>query len=80
MSTVGLDEEAVKKYIREEAAEDARLEQLNLVHGGKSPSGGSRSSPLGGLIGICPRFCRGAFNSVSAVSHHRRARLTAIGE
>jgi len=41
VSTVGLDEEAVRKYIREQDAEDARLEQLNLVHDEKSPSGGS---------------------------------------
>ncbi len=41
VSTVGLDEEAVKKYIREQEAEDARLEQLNVLHEGKSPLGGS---------------------------------------
>ena len=39
VSTVGLDEETVKKYIREQDAEDARLEQLNLVRDEKSPSG-----------------------------------------
>jgi DNA-binding NtrC family response regulator len=29
---MGLDEKAVRKYIREREAEDARLEQLNLLH------------------------------------------------
>jgi putative transposase len=46
VSTVGLDEEAVKKYIREQEAEDARLEQLNVLHEEKPPSGGSRTGPL----------------------------------
>ncbi len=41
VSTVGLDEEAVRKYIREQEAEDARLEQLNLIHDETPPSGGS---------------------------------------
>jgi len=41
VSTVGLDEEAVRKYIREQEAEDARLEQLNLIHDETRPSGGS---------------------------------------
>ena len=41
VSTVGLDEEAVRKYIRDQEAADARLDQLNLVHQGKPPSGGS---------------------------------------
>jgi putative transposase len=41
VSTVGLDEEAVRKYIREQDAEDARLEQLNLIHDESSPSGDS---------------------------------------
>jgi hypothetical protein len=36
-----LDEEAVRKYIREQDAEDARLEQLNLIHDESSPSGDS---------------------------------------
>ncbi len=41
VSTVGLDEEAIKKYIREQEREDTRLEQLNMLHGEKPPSGGS---------------------------------------
>ena len=41
VSTVGLDEEAVREYIREQDAEDARLEQLNLIHDESSPSGDS---------------------------------------
>ena len=41
VSTVGLDEESIRTYIREQDAEDRRLEQLNLVHHGKPPSGGS---------------------------------------
>jgi len=41
VSTVGLDEESVRQYIRAQDAEDARLEQLNMVHDEKSPSGGS---------------------------------------
>lgn len=41
VSTVGLDEEAVKKYIGEQEAEDARLEQLNMLHDDQPPSGGS---------------------------------------
>ncbi len=39
-STVGLDEDSVKKYIRDQESEDARLEQLNLVHPETPPSGG----------------------------------------
>jgi putative transposase len=41
VSTVGLDEEAVRKYIRDQEKEDERLEQLNLGYQGKPPSGGS---------------------------------------
>ena len=41
VSTVGLDEDAVRKYIREQEQEDARLEQLNLSYEGKLPSGSS---------------------------------------
>jgi putative transposase len=41
VSTVGLDEDVVRKYIRDQEAEDARLEQLNLFDEGKPPSGGS---------------------------------------
>lgn len=38
---MGLDEEAIKKYIREQEAEDTKLEQLNMIHLEKPPSGGS---------------------------------------
>ena len=41
VTTVGLDEESLKKYIREQEVEDARLEQLNMLHAEKPPSGGS---------------------------------------
>ncbi len=41
VSTVGLDEESIRQYIRAQEVEDARLEQLNLVHDEKSPSGDS---------------------------------------
>jgi putative transposase len=41
VSTVGLDEDVVKKYIQDQEAEDARLEQLNMFDQGKPPSGGS---------------------------------------
>ena len=41
VSTVGLDEEAVKQYIRDQEKEDERLDQLNLDFEGKSPSGDS---------------------------------------
>jgi putative transposase len=41
VSTVRLDEEAVRNYIRQQADEDARLEQLNLIHDESSPSGDS---------------------------------------
>jgi putative transposase len=40
VSTVGLDEEAVRQYIQHQEQEDERLEQLNLCHQGKPPSGG----------------------------------------
>ena len=40
VSTVGLDEDSVKKYIRDQEAEDTRLEQLNLVNTETPPSGG----------------------------------------
>jgi len=39
--TVGLDEEAIKEYIREQEKEDERLDQLTLDYEGKSPSGDS---------------------------------------
>ncbi len=41
VSTVGLDEEAIKEYIREQEKEDERLDQLTLDYDGKSPSGDS---------------------------------------
>jgi len=41
VSTVGLDEEVVKEYIREQEKEDERVEQLKLEYGEKSPSGDS---------------------------------------
>ena len=41
VSTVGLDEESVRQYIRAQDTEDARLEQLNLVNDEKPSSGGS---------------------------------------
>ena len=41
VSTIGLDEESVKQYVRDQEREDERLEQLNLSFSGKSPSGDS---------------------------------------
>ena len=41
VSTVGLDEETVRQYIRDQEREDERLDQLNLDFEGKSPSGDS---------------------------------------
>ncbi len=41
VSTIGLDEEEVKKYIREQEKEDERLDQLKLEFENKSPSGDS---------------------------------------
>ena len=41
VSTIGLDEEAVKQYVRNQESEDERLEQLKLTHTKKSPSGDS---------------------------------------
>jgi putative transposase len=41
VSTVGLDEEVVRKYIREQEKEDERLDQLQLPFKGPSPSGDS---------------------------------------
>jgi hypothetical protein len=38
VSTVGLDEESVRQYIREQEAEDARLEQLNMLDAETPPS------------------------------------------
>jgi len=41
VSTIGLDEEEVKKYIREQEKEDGRLDQLRLEFEDRSPSGDS---------------------------------------
>ena len=41
VSTVGLDEDSVRQYIRNQEAEDERLEQLNIYGRRKSPSGDS---------------------------------------
>ena len=41
VSTIGLDEEAVKQYVRDQEREDERLEQLDLTHRWQSPSGDS---------------------------------------
>jgi putative transposase len=41
VSTVGLDEDEVRKYMRDQEAEDQRLEQLKLWSQDKSPSGDS---------------------------------------
>ena len=40
VSTVGLDEDSVKKYIRGQEAQDTRFEQLNFVHAETPSSGG----------------------------------------
>ena len=42
VSTVGIDEEVVREYIRKQEEEDARLEQMNLTfEEPQSPSGDS---------------------------------------
>ena len=42
VSTVGIDEEVVREYIRRQEEEDGRLEQMNLAfREGQSPSGDS---------------------------------------
>ncbi len=41
VSTVGLDEEMVRQYIRDQEKEDQRLEQLNMAWSDPPPSGGS---------------------------------------
>ncbi len=41
VTTVGIDEEAVKKYIRDQEEEDERLDQLKLDFDDPSPSGDS---------------------------------------
>jgi putative transposase len=43
VSTVGLDEEIVRAYIRNQEAEDARYEQMKLLDG-QPPSGGQRGN------------------------------------
>ena len=50
VSTVGLDEESVRKYIREQEAEDARLDQLNLAFmtTNRPLQGAHELTPLGG--------------------------------
>ena len=41
VSTVGLEQEVVREYIRRQEQEEQRLEQLNMPWERKSPSGGS---------------------------------------
>ena len=41
VSTVGLDEDSVRRYVRDQEAEDARLDQLNMFDEDPPPSGGS---------------------------------------
>ena len=40
VSTVGLEEEVVRQYIRRQEQEEERLEQLNMPWGSRPPSGG----------------------------------------
>lgn len=40
VSTVGLEEEVVREYIRRQEKEEERLEQLNMAWGQQPPSGG----------------------------------------
>ena len=46
MSTVGLNEATIAKYIREQEAHDIALDKLS-VKGTRTRSRGSRGSPLG---------------------------------
>ena len=41
VSTVGLEEEVVREYIRRQGLEEQRLEQLNIPWERNPPSGGS---------------------------------------
>ena len=41
VSTVGIDEDSVRKYIRDQEKEDERLDQLQIPYKGPSPSGDS---------------------------------------
>ena len=40
VSTVGLEEEVARQYIRRQEQEEERLEQLNMTWGSRPPSGG----------------------------------------
>ena len=63
VSIVGLDEDIVRQYIRDQEKEEARLEQLNLEYPNDSPpSGGSRSRAFEALTKVSPRLCRGLLN------------------
>jgi hypothetical protein len=62
VSTVGLNEDGVKKYILEQEAEDSRLAQLVLVDDETPPLGGHDERPLGGLTRICSRLCQESFD------------------
>ncbi len=67
VSTVGRDEEVVRRYIRHQEHEDQRLEQLNLWRRSATfrwskNRGDALASPLAALSGSrlqCPRLCRG---------------------
>ena len=54
VSTVGLDEEMVRKYIRDQEKEDQRLDQLNMdwsrVASKIAPFRGLMNSPFEGLL------------------------------
>jgi hypothetical protein len=54
VSTVGLDEESVRNYIRDQEAKDARLEQLNMLHNETPPSEVHDHSPLGASKNMPP--------------------------
>ena len=60
VTTVGLDEDVVRRYIRDQEVHDERLEQLN-VFGRTGPLQGTHELivPLGGLTLISPRLGRG---------------------
>lgn len=70
VSPVGLDEKSIKKYIREQEAADAPLEQFDMLHAEARPlQGAHEQAPLRASQEYAPGLCRGAFNgSASSLS------------
>lgn len=64
VSTVGLDEDSIRQYIRNQEAEDERLEQLHLCHRGRPSSEGSCAGPLESSQRYASDFAAGHLTSV----------------